>query len=240
MTPTKYCVAHVSAAPETLEFLRGALTSPELYLTTTPRGTAIVLPLEDENSNSTDAWNAAEAALRKLRGALYAYSNLLAPIEVVPPVSSVDERGNGESIGAVMGGRIRIISKEGRARLLETTENGDHTVASRIVRLASTTPEVARVLDLLHESDPSWSDIYLICEIVEFWLRKSGKEKKKDWYAITAEGWLPASSINVLKRNANYHRHASPVSTPGREISLSEAQRHCRDIVRYWLEKLIG
>jgi hypothetical protein len=236
---TTVCVAHIKAAPEYIEFLRQAFRSPDLAMALTPYGHAMLVTVPDSGLKSIDAWNNAETAVRNILGSLNAFANLVGPIEIVAPVSAVAEDGKAETTHAVLSGTVRIYSKEGRERLTELAMNGTDTVLSRILKLARQHEDVDRALGLLHDRDPSWSDIYLIMEIIEMNLRTSDTYNGKDWVAIIAQGWLPAATVGAVKRNAGYHRHAKlKFHPPNPRLSLSEAQRHCKQVVRDWLDTL--
>jgi hypothetical protein len=232
-------MAHVKAAPDFIDFLQMALRSPDLYMAKTTYGDALVFTLERDTMTPTDAWNHAAAIVREVIGSLHAFANLIGPISVVAPVSVSSERRLGESILATLDGTVRIYSKEGRAALLRDTPDAVDTVMSRIIRVARDYPEVARALSLLDDHNPSWSDIYLLMEIVEMNLRsRDHRHTGKDWVAIVAHNWLPAAAVRAMKRNAGYHRHAKQFDPPSPPMALRDAQRNCKSVVAKWLENL--
>lgn len=235
---TRISIAHLRADAQHVEFVSRALTADDLYITTTPNGVALVLTVDDDRLDSTGAWNEAEAVVRYMLGCLNVFSNSIGPIEVIAPVSAVRSDGSAETIGATLDVSLRITSKEGRERLLEALSAPPDTLASRLIRLARERHDVARALRILHDRDPSWADIYLLMEIVELSLRGSRPHRGKDWVAIRAQQWLPSATTLALKRNAGYHRHAKQFDAPNPLMRLDDAQRHCKVVIRRWLETL--
>lgn len=236
---TTICLAHIKTAPEYFDFLRQACRSPDLTMVQTSYGDGLLITVAENELTSTDAWNHAATVVRNILGLLNAFANLVGPIEVTAPVSAIAEDGTAETIGAAVFGTFRITSKEGRQRLLEPTPDGTDTILSRIVKLARENPDIDRVLGLLDDRDPSWSDIYLLMEIVDMNLRSNGNFRGKNWIAIAAQGWLPKATIGAIKRNAGYHRHAKLMFAPPRPLlSLDDARRYCKQVVRSWLESI--
>jgi len=236
-----FCIAHLNASPDDIAFLRAALGGTDLYVAPSSHGEALVIRGDRCDLTTSDAWHEAEVVRRAILGSLNAYANMLRMVEVVAPVSAVDDSGRGESVAATLTFNVRIKSEEGRQRLLAVISDGADTVLGRIVRIAREHADVARVLSLLHEHDPSWSDIYLILEIIDVNLRSNADNMGgRDWAAIIRKGWLPGSLIRAIKRHAGYHRHAQHLyAEPKPKLSLSEARAHCKNVTRHWLEDLI-
>jgi hypothetical protein len=233
----KTVIAYLNSTPEVLQVLREAFDTPNLYLGTAERGEALVFPLDTSTQDTLAGWNEAKAITRLALGALNVFANMGGEVEI-GPVSVVDESGTGQTSHTLMHLNVRVMSPEGRAKLLERGMAGNVTTLLRIVKIARARSDIARSLAILENRDPSWADIYLLMEIVEIDLRVKVGHSGRDWYAIKAQNWLAEALITALKRNAGYHRHAKQFVAPDPPMQLHDAQRHCKLVVRRWLESL--
>jgi hypothetical protein len=228
--------AELAGPTEILELLRDALGRGPTRVECA--ADSFVLKLDhlattaDPDAVEQEAANAVRAAL----GAVHVFVNIVGEVTVTR-VWGLDQRGLSLGVGPFVRVNIRVTSAEGKKRLVAPV-SASSTVASRIVQLAALQPRVARALAIVGGRDPSWADIYLLMEIVEVDLRTRFPAEGKDWVAIKEKKWIRPSEVNVLKRNAAFHRHAKRVKTPSPAMPLFRAQVLSKTIMRSWLEEL--
>lgn len=195
----------------------------------------LVMPSHTVDSEYSNIKRSAETLVDWLNGLGKLYSDTFEGVVLVGPLFSLDEAGERrDTVIFPETGRFRLRGM--RATILvngKEAPDPEKDAAARALKSASEKTAIGDALTLVGRPNPTWSELYVIYELVES--ASKGQQVKA--------GWVSKAELDSFKRTANSYtalgvsgRHgAATHPAPAKPMPYEEAIEVVRRMVKGWL-----